>query len=141
MNEIQTCLVVVDRTISLLRLIIQEVDEVDKQEWHTSESCFELILQSLHNHASELARRSTTLTYEQAPTHGYVNFVILVQSSFHLCAILACQPHQPPGLSIAKGLYVVRSTTTRHVCISFILVAPALIILSARSRTEFKNRR
>ncbi len=31
-NEIQTCLVVVDRTISLLRLIIQEVDEVDKQE-------------------------------------------------------------------------------------------------------------
>ena len=64
MNEIQTCLVVVDRTISLLRLIIQEVDEVDKQEWHTIESCFELILQSLHNHASELARRSTTLTME-----------------------------------------------------------------------------
>ena len=64
MNEIQTCLLVVDRTISLLRLIIQEVDEVDKQEWHTIESCFELILQSLHNYVSELARRSTTLTTE-----------------------------------------------------------------------------
>ena len=50
MNEIQTCLVVIDRTTSLLRLIIQEVDEVDKQGWHTIESCFELILQSLHNH-------------------------------------------------------------------------------------------
>ena len=45
-------------------MIIQQVDEVDKQEWHTIESCFELILQSLHNHASELARRSTTLTTE-----------------------------------------------------------------------------
>ena len=28
------------------------------------ESCFELILQSLHNHASELAHRSTMLTTE-----------------------------------------------------------------------------
>ena len=64
MNEIQTCLVVVDQTTSLLQLIIQEVYAVDKQEWHTIESCFELILQSLHNHASELARRSTTLTTE-----------------------------------------------------------------------------
>ena len=62
MDEIQTCLVFVDRTISLLRLIIQEVDEIDKQEWHTIESCFELILQSLHDYASELARRPTTLT-------------------------------------------------------------------------------
>ena len=64
MNEIQTYLVVVDGTTSLLQLIIQEVDAVDKQEWHTIESCFELILQSLHNHASERARRSTTLTTE-----------------------------------------------------------------------------
>ena len=56
MDEIQTCLVFVDRNISLLRLIIQEVDEIDKQEWHTIESCFELILQSLHDYASELAR-------------------------------------------------------------------------------------
>ena len=63
-NEIQTCLVVVDRTISLLRLIIQEVDEVDKQEWHAIESCFELILQSLHSHVLELARRPTTLTLQ-----------------------------------------------------------------------------
>jgi hypothetical protein len=64
-NEMQTCLVVLDRTISLLRLIIQEVDEVDKQEWHTVESCFELILQSLHRHMSELARRPTTLTTQK----------------------------------------------------------------------------
>ena len=32
MNEVQTYLVVVDRTTSLLRFIIQEDDEVDKQE-------------------------------------------------------------------------------------------------------------
>ena len=50
MDEIQTCLVFVDRTMSLLRLIIQEVDEIDKQEWHTIESCFELILQSFWLH-------------------------------------------------------------------------------------------
>ena len=64
MNEIQTYLVVVDGTTSLLQLIIQEVDGVDKPEWHTIESCFELILQSLHNHASERARKSTKLTTE-----------------------------------------------------------------------------
>ena len=32
MNEVQTYLFVVDRATSLLRLIIQEDDEVDKQE-------------------------------------------------------------------------------------------------------------
>ena len=66
MNEIRTCLPVVDQTISLLRLIIQEVDEVDKQELHTIESCFELILQNLHNHASELARRSPRKTIQHS---------------------------------------------------------------------------
>ena len=81
MDEIQTCLVFVDRTISLLRLIIQEVDEIDKQEWHTIESCFELILQSLHDYASELARRPTTLTtqncdVERARTPGRPEFYV-----------------------------------------------------------------
>ena len=81
MDEIQTCLVFVDRTISLLRLIIQEVDEIDKQECHTIESCFELILQSLHDYASELARRPTTLTtqncdVERARTPGRPAFYV-----------------------------------------------------------------
>ena len=81
MDEIQTCLVFVDRTISLLRLIIQEVDEIDKQEWHTIESCFELILQSLHDYALELACRPTTLTtqncdVERARTPGRPAFYV-----------------------------------------------------------------
>ena len=124
MDEIQTCLVFVDRTISLLRLIIQEVDEIDKQEWHTIESCFELILQSLHDYASELARRPTTLI-----------------SSKQLSIVChSCLSISSTSWIINRKRLMVRSTNTRHVCISSMFVLPALIELSARSRIEFKNR-
>ncbi|CAB4006490.1 hypothetical protein AWC38_SpisGene3841 [Paramuricea clavata] len=63
-NEVEACLTVVDRTISLLGLIRQEVDEDDRQEWYAIESCFTFILQNLHSHMSELARRPTTLTMQ-----------------------------------------------------------------------------
>lgn len=61
-NEIQTFLVVIERTVSLLRLILQEVAQEDIQELQLIESCFECISENLRKNVSELTSRPTTLT-------------------------------------------------------------------------------
>ena len=49
-SKIQTLLVVLDQTISLLRLIFEEASEDDQQQWELLASCFETISQNLHQH-------------------------------------------------------------------------------------------
>ena len=57
----QTLLVVLDQTISLLRLILEEVSEADQQQWELLASCFETISQNLHQHTLELSLRPTNV--------------------------------------------------------------------------------
>ncbi len=61
-NDTQTYLVVIDRTISLLRQILWDVDDDDRQEWQVIEGCFESILEHLQKYVSELTRRPTSIT-------------------------------------------------------------------------------
>ena len=42
-NQIKTLVVVLDQTISLLRLILEEACEDDQQQWELLTSCFETI--------------------------------------------------------------------------------------------------
>ncbi len=46
-NDTQTYLVVIDQTISLLRQILWDVDDDDRQKWQVIEGCFESILEHL----------------------------------------------------------------------------------------------
>jgi hypothetical protein len=46
-SGVRTLLVVLDQTISLLRLILEEVDEDDQQQWQLLAGCFETISQNL----------------------------------------------------------------------------------------------
>jgi hypothetical protein len=61
-SGIQTLLVVLDQTISLLRLILEEVNEDDQQQWELLASCFETISQNLKQHTIELSLRLTNVT-------------------------------------------------------------------------------
>ena len=61
-NQIQTLLVVLDQTISLLRLILEEACENDQQQWELLASCFETISQNLQQHTLELSLRPTNVT-------------------------------------------------------------------------------
>ena len=60
--RLQTCFIVVDRILSLLRLIRLKVNVDDRQECHAIENCCKLILENLNGLMSELARTPATLT-------------------------------------------------------------------------------
>ena len=63
-NEVQTCLVIVDRTVSLLRSILLDVGVEDKEEWEAMQECFIQVLRDLHRHFSEVVRRPTATTMQ-----------------------------------------------------------------------------
>ena len=80
-SQIQTLLVVLDQTISLLRLIFEEASEDDQQQWELLASCFEIISQNLHQHTLELSLRPTNVTslvcsISQTGRPGRPSFVI-----------------------------------------------------------------
>ena len=80
-SQMQTLLVVLDQTISLLRLILEEAGEADQQQWELLASCFETISQNLHQHALELSLRPTNVTslvcsISQTGRPGRPSFVI-----------------------------------------------------------------
>lgn len=59
---IQTHLVVLDQTMSLLRLISEQViNEDDRQQWKSLAKCFEGVSQKLQQYVSELSLRPTTV--------------------------------------------------------------------------------
>jgi hypothetical protein len=61
-SGIRTLLVVLDQTISLLRLILEEANEDDQQQWELLAGCFETISQNLQRHTLELSLRPTNVT-------------------------------------------------------------------------------
>ena len=80
-SQMQTLLVVLDQTISLLRLILEEASEADQQQWELLASCFETISQNLHQHTLELSLRPTNVTslvcsISQTGRPGRPSFVI-----------------------------------------------------------------
>ena len=54
-SGIRTLLVVLDQTISLLRLILEEANEDDQQQWELLAGCFETISQNLQRHTLEMS--------------------------------------------------------------------------------------
>ena len=60
-SQIQTLLVVLDQTISLLTLIFKEASEDDQQQWELLASCFETH-KNLHQHTLGLSLRPTNVT-------------------------------------------------------------------------------
>ena len=61
-SDTQTYLVVIDRTISLLRQILWDVDDDDRQEWQVIEGCFESILEHLQKYVSVTCRPTSITT-------------------------------------------------------------------------------
>ena len=52
---------VLDRTICILRLILQQVDEDDQEKWKLLVRCFEDISQNMQKHVTEMSLRPTTI--------------------------------------------------------------------------------
>lgn len=61
-SEVQSLLLVLDQTISLLRSIVEDVDADDQQQWRLIAGCFETIAQNFQQHALELSLRPTNVT-------------------------------------------------------------------------------
>ena len=79
-SQIQTLLVVLDQTISMLRLIFEEASEDDQQQWELLASCYE-ISQNLHQHTPEPSLRPPNVTslvcsISQTGRPGRPSFVI-----------------------------------------------------------------
>ena len=80
-SQVQTLLVVLDQTISLLGLISKEASKDDQQQWEMLASCLETISRNLHQLTLELSLRPTNVTLlvcsiSQTGRPGRPSFVI-----------------------------------------------------------------